>query len=173
METARIRLRSLGLADACAVSELMTPGVSRWLTNFPVPLTQGQAEQRIKRILSAEAAAKACVLAFEQKNSSEFMGWFAVYVDQENSCGVLGYWLGEAFQRLGLMSEGALLALSLAKDRLRVERIEAYIHPDNKGSLSIASALGLAVSGSKLVYASARDREELCLHLTTDQPVFE
>jgi RimJ/RimL family protein N-acetyltransferase len=111
LDTDRLCLRSLTLDDASAIAVLMTPAVSRWLSNFPSPFDHDQAEDRVRRILAAEAEERACVLAFERRNDSRFMGWFGVYRGSDAGTGVLGYWLGEPFHRSGYMAEGARAAL--------------------------------------------------------------
>lgn len=63
------------------------------------------------------------------------------------------------------MREGAALALASAERRLAVKTIEAYIHPHNEPSLALARSLGLHPVGEKMVYASVRDRYELCIRL--------
>jgi RimJ/RimL family protein N-acetyltransferase len=50
-------------------------------------------------------------------------------------------------------------------EQLQLDRVEAYIHPENQSSLAIAIALGLSVVGEKLIHAPARARDELRLRL--------
>lgn len=167
LTTRRLNLRSLKLSDAADVSALMTPKVSRWLTNFPTPFSTTDAASRIRRIGEAEAAGRACVFGFERMEDRAFVGWFGVYLNATRSFGVLGYWLGEKYQGAGFMREGAPVALAVAKKRLNIIALQAFIHPDNLPSLALAQSLGLAAVGEKMVYASARDQDELCTRVAT------
>ena len=168
--TNRLHLRSLVLTDAADLSALMTPAISRWLTNFRVPFSEEDAVARIRRVGDAEAAGRASVFGFERKNDAALVGWFGVYLDTVRPSGVLGYWLGEAYQGVGLMREGAPVALASAKKRLCVKAIEAFIHPANSPSLALARSLGLEAVGERIIHASARDRDELCIHMVADSP---
>lgn len=167
LTTSRLNLRSLELADAADVSALMTLTISRWLTNLRVPFSTEDAAARIRRIGDAEAAGRACVFGFERKDDARLVGWFGVYLDAIRSTGVLGYWLGEAYQGKGLMREGAPVALACAKKQMTIAAVEAFIHPDNSPSLALARSLGLKAVGEKMIHASARDRDELCIHMAS------
>lgn len=65
------------------------------------------------------------------------------------------------------MREGAPVALAVAKKRLNIIALQAFIYPDNLPSLALAQSLGLAAVGEKMVYPSARDQDELCTHMAT------
>jgi ribosomal-protein-alanine N-acetyltransferase len=167
-KTGRILLRPLRLVDAESIAALMTPTISRWLTNFPLPYTAQLAQQRLERIREAGIRGQATVLGIERLTDGAFMGWFGVYRWAEHPIGGLGYWLGEPYQRSGYMSEAAPLALDVAASEMKLSSFEAYIHPENEGSLKIANRLGFEPAGEKFVYASARDREERCLRFVRD-----
>jgi [ribosomal protein S5]-alanine N-acetyltransferase len=168
VKTERTFLRSLRLGDAESIAALMTPDISRWLTNFPLPYTTQMAQQRLERIREAGVRGQATVLGIERKADGAFMGWFGVYRTAERSIGGLGYWLGEPFQRSGYMSEAAPLALDVAANEMKLSSFEAYIHPENEGSLKIVNRMGFKQAGERFVYASARDREERCLRFVRD-----
>ncbi|MHB8283662.1 MAG: GNAT family N-acetyltransferase [Caulobacteraceae bacterium] len=163
METPRLLLRPLRVEDAPNLSALMTYEVSKWLTNFPLPFSPEDAAHRINQVLDGEKRGRARVFAFERKAEPGLIGWFGTYTSRQDRLGILGYWLGEPFQALGLMTEGAPVALSVASTDLRLESVEAYIHPENAGSRALVRRLGLAQDGETLVHSSARDRDETCL----------
>jgi ribosomal-protein-alanine N-acetyltransferase len=168
IKTERIFLRSLRPGDAESIAALMTPDVSRWLMNFPLPYTAQLAQQRIERIREAGIRGQATVLGIERRTDGAFMGWFGVYRTAERPNGGLGYWLGEPFQRSGYMSEAAPLALDMAANEMRLSSFEVCIHPENEGSLKIANRMGFKQAGEQFVYASARGREERCLRFVRD-----
>jgi hypothetical protein len=53
IETERLVIRSVRVSDAESIAMLVTPGVSRWLTNFPLPYTVQLAQRRVERIREA------------------------------------------------------------------------------------------------------------------------
>ena len=163
METERLRLRPLHVDDAPQVSALMTHEVSKWLTNFASPFSPDDAVERIRRVLQAEQDGKARVFALERTAEPGIIGWFATYKSRHTQIGVLGYWLGEPHQSAGYMSEAAALALRTAIVDLRLESVEAYIHPENVGSQALARKLGMSAEGEMLVHSASRGRDELCL----------
>lgn len=65
------------------------------------------------------------------------------------------------------MREGAPVALAVAKKRLNIIALQASIYPDNFPSLALAQSTGLATVGEKMVYASARDQDELCIYMVS------
>jgi len=170
METRRLLLRALTLSDATSLSTLMTPAVSRWLTNFPTPFPQQDAEARIQRILNAETRGHAFVRALTQHADTTLMGWFGLYLDSRTSHGVLGYWLGTPYHRQGYMREAAPFILHAAQTKLGIKTTEAFIHPTNTPSLALARSLGLHITGERSLHAPARNTHETCLHLSTQTP---
>lgn len=59
----------------------------------------------------------------------------------------VGYWIGEAFTRRGLMSEALRLALRHAFGPLGLHRVEANIIPRNGPSKALARSLGFRFEG--------------------------
>jgi ribosomal-protein-alanine N-acetyltransferase len=62
------------------------------------------------------------------------------------------------------MLEAARAAVAEAFTRFGVEAIEAGAQPDNTASLTIMRKLGMRAIGERTVWASARDREEVCAY---------
>ena len=61
--------------------------------------------------------------------------------------GVLGYWLGAAYARQGLMTEAMHCALDFAFDRLGLHRIEAACVPGNVASCGLLLKCGFREEG--------------------------
>lgn len=59
----------------------------------------------------------------------------------------LGYWVGAAFARQGLMSEALTLLLPFAFDRLGLHRVEAACLPHNVASRGLLTKLGFREEG--------------------------
>jgi [ribosomal protein S5]-alanine N-acetyltransferase len=62
-------------------------------------------------------------------------------------CGFLGYWVAAAHARQGYGTRGLRLLLDHAFVRLRLNRVEANIQPDNRASIRLVSRLGFRKEG--------------------------
>lgn len=59
----------------------------------------------------------------------------------------LGYWIGAAHARKGLMTEALTLALQHGFETLALHRVEANIQPDNAASRAVVRKLGFVQEG--------------------------
>ena len=167
MEIARLRLRPPRPADAPALSALMTPAVSRWLASWPVPFTTEMAAARIAQSLDAMAAGQALVCAVEHQGA--FVGWLRGSAKSGSDLrgridgtdrGEFGYWLGEPWHGRGFMQEAVPPYLAAIRGRLALRSIEATCQADNNRSARVLAACGLRRVGTRLLFSSARGREE-------------
>jgi [ribosomal protein S5]-alanine N-acetyltransferase len=62
------------------------------------------------------------------------------------SC-TLGYWIGAAFARQGLMREALILAIGKAFGEFGLHRVEANIVPENAASKALVKSLGFRFEG--------------------------
>lgn len=162
--TARLLLRCVRPGDAAALSAMMTPAVSRWVAYWPVPFTVAMAERRIADARRAAAEGRALPLAVERRADGAVLGWVAVNRDAADPRrGTLGYWLGEAHQGRGTMREAAAAAVAAGFTLLGLDVIEAAAHPGNAASFAVMRGCGMAPAGERVLFAPARQRDELCL----------
>jgi len=75
---------------------------------------------------------------------------------RERRSAVLGYWGVAGHDRRGYVTRGVALALEHAFRRLRLQRVEANIRPDNTASLAVVRRLGFAYEGCVRAYARFR-----------------
>jgi [ribosomal protein S5]-alanine N-acetyltransferase len=77
------------------------------------------------------------------------LGYFAINGISMGSfrCGFLGYWVSSAHLGRGYGSLGLRLLLDHAFVRLRLNRVEANIQPQNDRSIALASRLGFRKEG--------------------------
>jgi [ribosomal protein S5]-alanine N-acetyltransferase len=163
IETPRILLRCVDLGDADATSRLMTPAVSQWLASWHMPYSPLMAMDLIAAARNSAFNGGGLPFAVIEKESGSFMGWTTVNRDPENGrCGSFGYWLGEPFQKQGYMGEIAPFALTAGFELLSLDVIEAGAQPENRASLAVMRGCGMQPAGERMVYASTRDRHELC-----------
>jgi [ribosomal protein S5]-alanine N-acetyltransferase len=163
METERLLLRCVAAGDAASTSTLMTPEVSRWVAYWPVPFTPDMATARIEAVRQLAFKGDALPLAVVAKASSELVGWAMLNRDDEDRRrGSLGYWLGEKHHRKGYMKEIAPVVLAAGFRLLDLDVIEAAAQQANAGSFAVMQACGMKPVGEGMVYAPARERQELC-----------
>ena len=163
VETARLALRCVQVADAQATAALMTPEVGRWVARWPTPFTTAMAAERIEQSRTAAAAGNALPFAIVERASAALIGWITVHRDAADTRrGSFGYWLGEAYHGQGYMREAAPAALRAGFDRLDLDVIEAGAQPGNDASIAVMRACGMTPIGTRMVPAPARGRDELC-----------
>ena len=168
IETPRLRLRPPRPADAPNLVALMTPTVSRWLGNWPVPFTPGMAEARIAASLDAITAGRSLICVVEHQGT--FVGWIGGSAKSQDDLrgrladtdrGRFGYWLGEPWHGRGFMREAAPAFVAALCNRLALSRVEAACQPANRGSALVLAACGLRRVGARAEPAPARGRDEL------------
>lgn len=161
--TARLSLRPPALADALALSALMTPAVSGWLASWPVPFTPAMATVRIAGAQRAAERGTALPFVVERRADGAVLGWIRVARDAiDGRRGSLGYWLGEAHQGQGYMREAAPVTVAAAFQLLGLEVVEGAARPGNAASLATLRACGMTPTGKRMVFAQTRNRAELC-----------
>ena len=171
INTPRLRLRCARVADAPRIAALMTPSISRWLASWPTPYTPAMAGERIAEwgALAPDGRGMPCVV--EGRFEGAVIGWVHVLrLREDPRRATMGYWTGEAHQGRGYMREAAAALASAAFEFMGVEVIEAGAQPGNAGSFAVMRALGMKPAGERVVFAPARDREELCLYYELPRP---
>jgi [ribosomal protein S5]-alanine N-acetyltransferase len=160
----RFRLRLPDRTDASALAALMTPNVSRWVASWPSPCTTSFVEQRVEEALRAQAAGTALTFVIETA-AGAVAGWVGFRRDAAHPRRAsVGYWLGEAHQGQGLMSEILPAALQHAFAALDLDIVEAGLQPSNLGSQAVLKKCGMRYVGDRTVHAPARQRDELCAY---------
>ena len=171
LKTARLRLRCVATGDAATTANLMTPAISRWVANGPVPFTPEMATQRIEAARDRAWKGSALPLAVTDKTIGALIGWVMISRDRDDPRrGSWGYWLGEKHHRNGYMRELAPVALAAGFQLLDLDVIEAAAQPENIASLAVMRACGMTLVGEGAIYASARQREEFCHFYEIQRP---
>lgn len=68
------------------------------------------------------------------------------------------------------MRELAPVAMAAGFELLDLDVIEAAAQPGNDASFAVMRACGMQLTGERLVYAPARNRNELCLVYEVQRP---
>jgi ribosomal-protein-alanine N-acetyltransferase len=121
------------------------------------------AAVRIETMRRAAFEGDALPFALVEKAGGALTGWITINRNAENQRrGSLGYWLGQSFQGRGFMKESVPAALRAGFDLLDLDVIEAGAQPANAGSFAIMRACGMSPTTQRMVFSSARNREEIC-----------
>ncbi|MET7245257.1 GNAT family N-acetyltransferase, partial [Methylobacterium sp. EM32] len=161
LDTPRLHLRPVAPEDAEATSAMMTPAVSRWLASWPLPYTVAMARERIATAHAQAEAGQALSLAVTARESGELLGWIMLHRTRDDPrTATLGYWLGEAHHRRGILREAIAALLPVAAAWLDVDRIEASAQPENTGSFAVMRACGMTFQREAVIHAPARSRDE-------------
>ncbi len=170
LQTPRLTLRLITPEDAAAITRLMTPEVSRWLANWPTPLTEQAALDRIQLLRAGAARDEIFPYALIRHADNAFIGMIILARTAGHATnGELGYWLGEPFQGAGYMREALTALIQYAFNTQNFTQLEAGAQPKNTASFTTMRAVGLTYAHDRMVFAPARQREELCQFYTINR----
>lgn len=168
--TERLELRPPRVDDASAVAALMTPEVSRWLASWPSEVDHANAVARITEAQAEVQTGRAFHWLIAHREGSRVLGWVRITrSDTDPARGELGFWLGTAFQGVGYATEAVRAAVSAGFEGLGLAVIEGGAQPPNEGSQRVMRRVGMVPSGERQVWASARQRYELCVYFEIDR----
>lgn len=148
LETARLKLRRLTLADAPRMFEIHTdPAVGRYLSREP-DRELGQMEERLRIVEDGVASHTSIRFALERKDTGLLIGsggfwrWNKPHRNAE-----IGYELASDQWGQGLMTEALWTILRFGFDHLDLHRVEANTDPDNLASQAVLKKLGFREEG--------------------------
>ena len=141
-EWARLREESRGF---------LTPWEPTWTTD---ELTRGAFRRRLRRYAEDIRADQAYAFFVLLKESGALVGGLTlsnVRRGVTQSC-ALGYWMGERFARMGLMTEAVRTIIPYVFDVLRLHRLEAACLPSNEPSQRLLRRVGFTREGHARQY---------------------
>ena len=159
--TPRLILRGPESADAARISQLITPGVARWVGSWAYPFTPRMAEERISGARAWTEQRKAAPFVVTRREDGAILGWIGVTKVAPDRV-TLGYWLGEDFHGHGYMREAGPPALRAAFDWLDVPVIDAVAQLANAASFAVMNTCGMTPVGNRMVFAPSRNVEDMC-----------
>ncbi|MGC3863258.1 GNAT family N-acetyltransferase [Micromonospora chersina] len=159
LETARLRLRRLTMADVDDLVELDSDReVMRFLTNGrPTPADTVRNEQLPRLLARYDSHPGLGRWAALDRGTGEFLGWLALDPSDDGSEGELGYRLRRAAWGRGLATEGSRALVRHAFDVVGVRRVWAETMAVNDRSRAVMVRAGL--------------RHVRTFHLTFDDPI--
>ena len=122
----------------------------RLLSSFPRTLSSvrdlEQAKGQLEKILSGYSIKE--IYPFGVYREESLIGWISIKnIDWRVSKGELGYFIDEAFQGQGIVSEAVKEIVEYAFNELGMEKIFIRTGPDNIGSQKIALKNGFTKEG--------------------------
>ncbi|WEV71165.1 GNAT family protein [Lactobacillus sp. ESL0785] len=64
-------------------------------------------------------------------------------LNSKNQCGEIGYWLGSAFQKQGIMTQAVAHLIKIAFTKMKVHRLNLLADHENNASRAVAQRAGL------------------------------
>jgi 8-oxo-dGTP diphosphatase len=161
VETARLRLRLLALADAPAIERLAGDWeVARFTGSIPHPYPAGSAAPWVEETWAEAAAGGKIVAAIERRADGAFLGCIELDLGHgpgpDLPLGLLGYWVGRPFWGAGIAVEAGRAMLEIGFGRLGLARIEAAAMPANRRSIRVQEKLGFGFVTEREEPAPAR-----------------
>ena len=147
------------------------------------PLTKNDADDFYEIFSDREVMRYYDVLPLENKEQAEIMlgGFIKALADRSmlrwgieykgkmvGTCGFfsfkddcmkaeMGYELNSAYHRLGIMSEALTMILDFIFEKSGINRVEAWVEPDNTASKAVLKKLGFTHEGTLRQYEFCRD----------------
>ena len=113
-----------------------------------VPNMQSAEDFRQFLLGSNQRVAEGIEHPFVIKYGDEVVGRTGIYrIDPQNKCGMIGYWISEAFQGKGIMTESTKQVLDYGFKEAGMHRIEIRCGSENLRSKAIPERLGLHFEG--------------------------
>jgi 8-oxo-dGTP diphosphatase len=157
IQTVRLRLRALALADAPVIERLAGDWeIARYTAHIPHPYPKGGAAPWIEETWSDGAAGRKVVAAIERLADGLLVGCIELDLSAGSGTGTLGYWVGRPYWGGGIASEAAGAMMALGFERLGLARIEAAAVAANRRSIRVQEKLGLGLIGERIEEAPAR-----------------
>lgn len=145
LETARLRLRPLVIADAVALNRIQSdPEHMRF---YPHPFDLRESRDWIEGMQARYERDGFALLAVEDRTTGEFLGNVGPVVQTVDGVNEveLGWSITRARARQGIATEAAIACREWAFASLAVDHVISLISPENLPSRGVAENLGMAV----------------------------
>lgn len=151
---ARVHLREPSKKDAAQWARLRRAGrahLEPWEPQITEQWDTAYQPKRWKRIVRAQRESRKAGTALPMviDVDGRFAGEATIggIVRGANQSAWLGYWLGHEYTGSGIGSAAVALAVDIAFDAVRVQRLEATVKPDNLASLAVLRRAGFLEEG--------------------------
>lgn len=143
IETQRLVLRRLNVADAKALYYIRTDPIVLRYTNMAVHQNVAETETYIKLILANEAKGEALMWAIVLKDDPKIIGTICYWnIEPENDRAEIGYILKTDLHGRGLMGEAVTAVIKYGFDVMKLDTIIADLHKKNIASVQLLKRRG-------------------------------
>lgn len=151
--TTQLKLRPLEDRDALPMATLLSEWeIVKQTSAIPFPYDERSALTWIARVRRRHHAGSQLAFAITARDGEGLMGAVALTVCDETGgpLGEIGYWLGLPYWGRGFASEAVAAVTQMGFDQLGLNRIEAVLFKENKGSVGVLSRCGYRKDGSEV-----------------------
>ena len=148
METERVLIRLVAEGDSSCLYKIYSDhkAMEYW-SCLPFD-DEYQASELIRSAITSFDSGTSLLLAVILKESDELIGTLSLFNIHEGSKRAeVGYILSSLFWRKGLMAESFKALIEFCFERLKLNRLEADIDPDNRASSALLRKFGFKVEG--------------------------
>jgi [ribosomal protein S5]-alanine N-acetyltransferase len=147
-----INLRELSGDDVPDITRLMTRKIAKFLWEIPYPYTRENALEFVNSSKRSFKSLEAVNFVIEYKSHLEahkkVIGTISLKnINLTTKVSHIGYWLGEQYWGMGLGTESVCLVINYAFSAIELEKICAFVYPDNKSSIRVLEKSGFKIGG--------------------------
>ena len=148
IESRRLLLRIVRREDLAALMSVNGDPLVTDFLPYETWASLADAEAWFERMQTLQSGGTALQFVIVDKASQRAIGTCLLFRHEENSQRAeLGYVLGRAFWRQGVMAEALRALLSAAFTTMALRRIEAEVNPANTASTRLLEAIGFVREG--------------------------
>lgn len=148
LTTERLILRPFRPSDAQRVQELAGKReVADTTLTIPHPYPDGAAEAWIAKHAAEWRDGKSAVYAVTEEAGGALVGAIGLSIDRQHANAELGYWIAPEAWNRGYATEAGAAILSLAFERLGLQRVDARHFLRNESSGRVMQKLGMKLEG--------------------------
>jgi [ribosomal protein S5]-alanine N-acetyltransferase len=154
-----VRLRPWNVRDLGCVEAASTVARISEATTVPVPYTHAEGEAFIRRQLARTSDGQGWSLAITDGASGDALGCAALLLRPQPGVAGIGFWLVPAARGRGVATRAVGLLTGWGLATAGLDRIEAWVEPDNDPSVAVLRRCGFRHEGrlrSLLTYSSRR-----------------
>jgi ribosomal-protein-alanine N-acetyltransferase len=144
----KVNLRIVTRADALNIyHNISDKDISRF-THIPDPYKLEDAYDFIKLTHRQRRKKTAFHFGLENRDNGQIIGGIGLEnISEIHRKGEIGYWLGKTFWGKGIMVEAINLMLDFCFTKVKLHRVQAYVFPDNAGSIRVLEKTGFKREG--------------------------
>lgn len=144
LDTARLRLRALAVADIPEIVALLAePTIAEMTLHIPHPYHAADAVHWLNTAYHGFANHQQYVFGIEQRATAQFVGGIGLTLLSRFDRAEAGYWMGRPFWGQGFATEALQALLQFGFDDLQLHQIVATHLPQNPASGRVMQKAGM------------------------------